>query len=307
MIPVKRTPNHCPPPGVYLDIPFEDYCSWDALNASTIGEFLVSGRNGASYLAGEQSPPKKDQLIGTATHSMLLEPVDYADRMLVDEKIGPAAEVTHRKVAEANPGRIILRKGWNEQIVSMAMSVATHPKARYLLREVEGSNELTLVWDITRRVGGDDVTVRCKARIDRHIPAFTPYPDASKPVCCFLDIKTCAKGKGSPEQIDRTVANWGYHRQAAWYLSGGIRLGLIDKMHANSYIILAIEKDRPYPVGTYPICCSALEQGWADCKRGVAAYLKYRLHRHAPHASENLVPVSLPMWAMNSEQETASD
>jgi hypothetical protein len=306
-LPVKRTPEPCPPPGIYRDIPFDEYVSWDALNASTIGKFLESGRAGAHYLNSESSPPTKDMLFGSALHSAMLEPVDYAKRMHIDEKIGPTAEVTHRKVAEQHPDSIILRKGWNEQIVSMARSISSHKAARYLLREVEGSNELTIVWDITRNVGGEQITVRCKARIDRHIPEFYPNPDASEPVSCFLDLKTCAAGKGSPEQFERTIANWGYHRQAAWYLSGGIQLGMIDKMHANSYIVLAVEKSAPYPVGTYPICCAALEQGWNECKQGMAAYLKYRLHGHAPHACENLVPVSIPNWATSPENEESTN
>lgn len=298
---VPRMTGNCPPPGVYENMPADEYHAIDALNASTISRFCQSGQHGAHYLLGEQDDPTAAMLFGTVFHSAVLEPDDFAKRMQIHEDIGPASEVKHKKMQAEHPNAIILRKGWNEQIENITSYVQSHTAANHLLYEVEGKNELTLIWNIEREIDGKPVTIPCKARVDRFVPAFTPIEGMGE-VACIVDAKTARESNA--HAFEKEIANRGYYRQAAWYLTGAIACGLIESFHDYSYIIVACEKTAPYPVATYPIAEAALNQGLSECVEGMRSYLKFRMHGHAPGPSDCLVPLSIPNWAMKPENET---
>lgn len=299
--PVARMTEVCPPPGVYENMPAEQYHAIDALNATTIGHFCKSGLHGSHYLTSEQGEPTAAMIFGSAFHSAVLEPKDFSKRMQIHEDIGPASEVKHRKMQAEHPEAIILRKGWNDQIENMAGNIHAHTAASHLLHEVEGKNELTLIWNMEREIDGKIITVPCKARIDRFVPKFTPIEGMGE-VSGIIDAKTAKDADA--HSFEKAIADRGYHRQAAWYLTGAIACGLMESFHDYSYIIVACEKTAPYPVATYPITSAALEQGLTQCVEGVRAYLKFRLHGYAPGPSDTLVPLGIPNWAMKPENET---
>jgi len=296
---VARMTELCPPAGVYKDMPAAQYHAIDALNNSTLAEFCKSGMHGREYLRGI-TKPSAAMLFGSAFHSALLEPNDFAMRMHIDETIGPAAEVRHANVQAEYPDAIILRNGWIEIIEQIASNIGEHTAATHLMQEVDGKNELTMIWTIDRVIDGKTVSVPCKARADRFIPAFVPIAGMGE-VSCLVDLKTTRDA--SPHAFEHSIASLGYHRQAAWYLTGAIACGLMDDFHDFSYIIIACEKSSPNIVATYPIAAAALQQGMGELKSGLAAYIKYRLHGHAPMPSDVLMPLAIPNWAMNPHNE----
>lgn len=305
--PVQRMTEPAPPSDVYRDMPADEYHAIDALNNSTISAFSKSPRHGAYYLNSPPIVPTAAMLFGSALHSAILEPQDFAERGLVCNDVGPSAEVAHRKAAEENPDKIILRKGWADQIRRMGQSISDHAAASRLLDTENCMNELTVIWRVSITIGDDVVEVPCKARFDRFLPSFLPTYNPFREndgqwVAGIIDLKSCRDA--SADGFMKAVANQGYHRQAAWYLSGAISQNLLSGFHDYSYIVLACEKSAPYPVATYPIQTAALHQGYRECREALRDYVKYRLHGHAPHASEELIPMSLPVWAMDTKAET---
>ena len=115
-------------------MPAEEYHRIDAANASTLKEFHRSAQHGAHALMNPREP-SGPLWFGSALHSALLEPADYRARMIIDDTIGPASEVKHRKAMEANPDAIILRKGWVDQIDAMTMEALACPASAHLLND----------------------------------------------------------------------------------------------------------------------------------------------------------------------------
>lgn len=299
----------CPEPGVYYDMPAEVYHDIDALNASSIKDFVKSGLHGAHGLEKVWKPGEA-LWFGSAFHSAALEPKDFAERVHLYEQtgIGASADVAHRKYLEEHPDSIPMRKGWQEKIETMTKRIMDHPDGHYLCRETDGANEVTFIWDIEREVMIDGalrtITVPCKARVDRFIKSFSPYRDAHD-VAGIVDVKTAKDS--SMDAMERSIANFGYYIQAAWYLAGAIKLGMLDTMHDHSYQIIAVEKSAPYPVGIYPINTTSLQYGLSQCLYGLRAYVKYRMLGHKPGPTDTVTPVGLPVWAQPASGEIPED
>jgi len=297
--PIAKWDIPCPEDGVYESMPSEDYHRIDALNASTVKAFCQSGIHGEHSLI-QPNEGGAALWFGSAFHSAVLEPDDYAMRMRPYDVtgIGVSAEVAHRKYLDENPDTIPLRKGWGEQIDAMASRIWRHPECPYLLLESEGRNELTFIWRVVLEIDGKRVTVPCKARADRFMDAFKPHAD-SDPVAGILDVKTTQDS--SPDGFERAVGKFAYHIQAAWYLAGAIACQTLNQLHDNCYTIVAVEKNAPHPVGVYPLNTGTLQYGVQECRRGMRAYVKFRLHGHAEGPTDTKIPLGLPVWAMPAD------
>ena len=300
MKPIKKWTIPCPDDGVYYDMPAEEYHAIDALNSSTIKAFCKSGIHGELELI---KPAKGSEALwfGQAFHSAILEPEDFAKRVHLFEEtgIGPSAEVAHRKYLEEHPDAIAMRKGWIELIEAMRTRITKHPETAPML-ECEGRNEVTFIWRSVIEINGERVTIPCKARVDRFMRDFIPYKDAA-PVSGVLDIKTCQDS--SVSGFERAIGNFGYHIQAAWYLAGAIKCGELDRLHDDSYNIIAVQKSSPNPVGVYPINTASLQYGVKECNRAMRDYVKYRMLGHAEGPTDYKITMGIPSWAMPADAE----
>lgn len=325
--PVARVKMPAPASAIYRDIDAAEYHSWDALNATTIGHFVRSGMHGAYYMSQTQDddPPTADMLYGTAMHTAYLEPKRYAQTahtpLVVPRatKDNPEPEPrpeladkchwpTHKAAQDEHPGKLILHAGWAERIEAMRAQLNAHPMADYLFNRSEGENELTLVWRLKVKLGGETIEVPCKARVDRYLPSFVADPSdpvGTAPVSGIVDLKTAASIE--PHKFEASIATYGYHRQAAWYLTGAREHKLIPRgLHDFSYQIVAVEKSPPYPVTVFALSPAAIEQGVNECRRAVVAYLKYRFHGYAPGPCDTYQTASLPVYAMSMETERST-
>jgi hypothetical protein len=74
-------------------------------------------------------------------------------------------------------------------------------------------------------------------------------PDCMTPDrAIILDIKTAADA--SPQAMERSIRSYGYLQSAALYLDG---LEAVTGERPKEFWIVAIEKDAPYAVATYPL------------------------------------------------------
>lgn len=74
----------CPPPGIYQDVPFEQYASWRAINSGVVKWMKVSPKHGQAALNGEiRSDDTRSMKLGRAIHCRILEPDTFADRFVV--------------------------------------------------------------------------------------------------------------------------------------------------------------------------------------------------------------------------------
>jgi hypothetical protein len=188
-----------------------------------------------------------------------------------------------RDEARANGQAPILARDYST-VERMAAQIRAHPIATQLLNAGVGRAEQALVW-----LDGD---VWRRALVD-----WLPDPPKSGRLI-VSDYKTSPSA--DPRAFSKSVANFGYHQQAAWYLDGIHALcGVTDA----AFVFIVQEKFAPYLVTVCELDPYALTIGQQRNRWAIDVYRRCRETGVWPGYSENVELVELPRWAAIQHEE----
>ncbi len=290
LVAVNSTP--APEPGLYPGVDAEIYHSWDAVNQTTLKKF-GGGRTPAHVLqelkSGEK--PTKQMELGTLTHLATFEPDRYASEVIVAPKPNLQSkkqkkEWIYFQQEMVKSDRIVAIEEDHAKAIAMAKSVRAHTTAGLFLRG-SGRNEIAIVWHEEIEEG---VFVKCKAKIDRY-GRINDYP-------AIGDLKTAESA--IRRDFERSIFKFGYHIQAAHYLTG------LETLHPTKvgrepfriFVCLVVETKPPYLVATFQMDEETIEEG---IERRAVSLKKYREAVELgnwPGYPEGLQTVGLPPWAL---------
>ncbi len=231
--------TNAPEPGIYLNIPFEEYLSWPYVNNSSLS---YAARSMAHYRYAPPIQPTAAMRFGSLVHCGKLEPAAIGARYAVmpdfSEEIRKEDGSRYSNVRATKAYKEAVA-AWRETIgdreecsadeleimLGIVQSLVMHDRSRLWLCS-DGPCELSIVWD--------DVPtgIRCKGRIDKLCTGTTGH--------VLVDLKTTRDAS----DFQRSIARFGYHRQAAFYSDGLKTLTGID----NHFALVIVEKDAPYGV-----------------------------------------------------------
>lgn len=158
------------------------------------------------------------------------------------------------------------------------------------LSEPKGTthNEVTAVWK-----EGD---AWCRARFDRLCVDEGGYADV-------WDWKTT--DDVSDHAITRTIAEYSYHVQAAFYLRG---LNAVMPSHRGrtSFIFVFVEKQAPYSVRRVTLSPAALAKGARDVSRAIETWKQCTATGEWPGYDVETVEMDLPSYLQDDDAITAS-
>lgn len=293
---------------------FEDYCEIKAANKSGLDYFDQSPAHFWEACVNPERAKRKEtdaMYIGTAVHAAILEPEkfakDYRPQPLIENYKGAlvSAEDFKNKCAElglkvsgtkAEMKKRILEskpeispvffedildqfKGFKmlsavemETCAQISDNIRSKAAGRYLFNK--GKAELTMLWNH----GSRGIPVVCKARLDwLNMDGF------------LVDIKSTEDA--SPKEFARSILNYGYHRQAAFYLDG---FEIITGTPAKGFIFAAFEKKPPYACAFYIATDEMIRKGRRDYMTALSKY-KHCLDRDEwPGYPEEILPIGLP-------------
>ena len=241
-----------------------DYHAAPGASASRL-KLLKRSAAHMKYEMDNPQEPTQAMIIGSATHSAILEP----DLFVKEWGRLPEGDGRSKAVKEAKAELIvqhgadrILKPDVYDNILAMRDSVFDNALALDLLDGAD--TETSHYWAERYFLGTKPVEVDCKARIDA-LPA-----ESSMWNNCVVDIKTTANA--SPEEFRRSCFNFSYHIQAPHYLAAANR---------GRFIFIVVERDAPHCVAIYELDDDALELGrqereflldqWAMCEAEEAA------------------------------------
>jgi exodeoxyribonuclease VIII len=183
----------------------------------------------------------------------------------------------------ANNGhRKVLKPEEWDQLMNMREAVMAHPIARALLQGRPGVAERSVYW-IDKETGE-----LCRCR-----------PDFWRDDDIVVDLKTTEDA--SPEGFAKSIANWSYDTQAAFYRDGCAAVG----RPLRAFVFLAVEKSarvvegKPLGVALYQLDEAGEELGRAKYRQDLAAYAECKRTNVWPCYSDRLETISLPAWHMN--------
>jgi hypothetical protein len=266
------------------DMPSQEYHAVMAASASRIKEFLRS----PAHLKAMDTNPKTSAAfaLGEAFHACVLE------RKRFREEFTSAPDVDRRTAAgkaawagfvEQNQGRTVLSAEDYATAWSMAESIERHPTARDLVGGLT-ERELSIFWTAIWPNG----TINCKARIDGY----------NLEQRCIVDLKSTTDA--SRPGFTRSVANFSYHIQAAWYIAAMKNAGF----DVESMVFVAVEKDRPWGVACYQLNHDAIMEGAMAIASVLPRMIDCVTRDNWPAYTELIETISLPKWKVSREEET---
>jgi exodeoxyribonuclease VIII len=144
---------------------------------------------------------------------------------------------------KANTGKAIISQDDLTAIMAMDKSVKAHPLAKNLIGT--GTNEVSVFWD-------DPFSgLPCKARPDK-VPGQNTLVDLKK-----------TRG-ASAHSFQRSVIDYGYHRQAALYLDG---MRKVTGENYDLFAFICVEDSEPYRTEVYTLSQDFIEYGRVEYQR----------------------------------------
>jgi len=231
--------------GVYPGLPDSEYRRAPGVNKSGMDNFM---RSPLYYITMKKSPPPPtpQMFIGTAFHTLVLEPDRFNDECVADEHAGSQSKEAKewRMEMRAQDKIVINTRGggdiWNpsdwDMIHHMRDAVMSHPVASILL---QGDVEQSVFW-VDRKSDSHPGTGKlCKARIDVHNTDHNVN----------VDLKSAANASYS--EFQRAVHRYHYMIQDAFYSDGWRAAAGNDELIP--FIFIAVEKLPPYGVACYSL------------------------------------------------------
>lgn len=166
--------------------------------------------------------------IGSAFHTLLLEPHKYNERYIVAENVNRRSKEGKLYIEEINKlGKDVLSIEDEEMLRGMEASVKNSELAMKYMEQTQ--SELS-----ARRKLSNGLIVQCR-------------PDAVKKEC-IIDLKSCA----DITKFNYEIYSYGYYIQAAyyWWLLSNIDP---EKFSESNFYFIAVEKNSPYELGIYGI------------------------------------------------------
>ena len=272
-------------PGIYRDIPNDEYHAGKGLSSSGIKKMLDSPLHyWAAYLSPERVKEQKDCFdFGTAYHTYVLEPDKFSQTIAVIpegiDRRTKAGKAAWEAFQSESAGKVCIKQPDMAAIEGMAAAVTSHPTASKIFHS--GEAETSFYW-IDEETG-----VLCKCR-----------PDYYRKGLMIADLKSSQNA--SPSAFSRDCAKYGYHISAAFYLDGLAAHG--DDLEGN-FTFVVQEKTYPYAVACYVIADEAIALGRSQYKKALRTFSECQDSGLWPGYEENITYIDVPKWAYYQDED----
>ena len=247
-------------PGIYKDLSNKKYHADSALSHSGMEKLAITAAHFKVKLKTTAA-----MMFGSALHCKVLEPHLFDTLFEVVPKAGyKTLESGIITIPEKNE----VSRGYND-ILEIVKALKAHPIASVLLSG--GEPEVSYFWK-------HELGIMCKAR-----------PDYKRDTT-LIDLKSCIDA--SLIGFGKAASNFGYVRQADWYMTGVAACGV----SVEQFVFIAVEKKPPYAVGIYVVSDEDLIVAHEENEALAAKYGECLKADKWPGYSEDIQPLALPAW-----------
>lgn len=255
-----------------------EYHASAALSASGIKKLLRSPAHYV-YERTQQSTPTDAMRIGTAVHTLILEPERAGE--IVEMPAFAARTAAGRAERDAWLAAHESAQAFDaETLVNIRSAVAAvraHPGAALLLSD--GVAERSLFWTDSAE------KCECRARFDWH------RSDGG-----IVDLKTTRDA--SREAFARSIGSFGYHIQAAHYWLGAEH-ALNESPAYWAFVVVEVEP--PFAVACYVLDAASIRVGMYHCARAYRTFRQCIDSGEWPSYPETVEPISVPRHLLKVE------
>lgn len=241
------------------------------LSHSSFSAFLKSPAHFIEYKFGEKK--KTDAFaVGHLIHTLLLEPQEFQSRYVIWDRneILPFPKSTmNKKENKAAKAEFLESVGDNQEVIEKLEFEEAQAIVNAVKNTKSAKGILEMFTDFEQELNFEYGGFKWKGFKDATCTEITG------------DLKTTKDASRSG--FKRSVRQFGYHRQAAMYNIGD---GYLEK----PYIIIAVEKTKPYAVGLHHMTPQLLKKGKEQIDKGLIDFRRCL-------ADESLFLQSYEFWA----------
>lgn len=261
-------------PGIYQGIPNESYHAGPGVSKS--GLWTIHSQSPAHYKFGEREASKAFDF-GEACHFAILQPELFEAKVFR----GPEDRRGNKwKDAEEfckGEGKLLLTAPDYEGVMTIRDAVHANVWINSIITGGKPMIEASGYWI-------DPTTGQlCRCRPDLY----------REDLGILLDVKSTVSAH--PDAFARSVINYGYHSQEAFYSDGWRTLG----KKVDGFVFLAWEKKSPYAYAVYELPPSIVEEGRAIMRNALHAHAACQNANHWPAYGDGVTELSFKRWAYN--------
>lgn len=253
----------------------DDYFDVPALSASGINAFMKSPLHfwiespfNSKRITREQTPAL---MFGRVAHKLALEHEVFFDEYAVapecDRRTKDGKEAYAAFAAQSAGKDVITAECYNDGL-NLAQALKNNSAVRRLLGN--GTPEKPLFWE---------TDIPCKAKLDYYREGL------------IIDYKTSMSA--SPDDFAKSVANFGYHRQAAWYMKG---IELVYGERPRGFVFIVQDKSLPDAIGIYAMDEEAIHIGELENDAAMREIGERLQNNNWGAFPEMIMTVSLPAY-----------
>lgn len=261
------------PTGIHYSMPYDEYRAHSAISRSDLAEIERSPR----HCEWRRRHPRESRQmdLGRAVHCAILEPDEYEQRYVVAPDFGDMRSSTNRAKRDewaAGETRIVLQPKDHDKIMQITQGAARNAQAAALIGENVEVTAIAEIDGVMRKARADIV-------VDNRL----------------IDIKTTRNA--APGPFARSVADYGYHEQAAWYLDVFAAAAPFERP-PEKFVLIAIENEPPYECAVYEIDEQSIEAGRRANAQKLHELQQWREAGETRGYPETVLPLTLPAWEL---------
>lgn len=259
-------------PGIYAGIPNEAYHAGPGISKS--GLWTIHTKSPAHFKGGARKESKAFDM-GEACHLAILEPNLFEKKVVrgPDDRRGnkwkDLADVCRID------GKLLLTSGDFDNALAVRDAVHADAFVSSIVANESAAIETSGYW-IDEATG---LLCRCRPDLWR------------EDLGIMVDVKSTASAH--PDDFARSVVNYGYHAQEAFYSEGWGALG----KNVEGFVFLAWEKTAPYACGIYELPPPIVEEGRAIVRRALETYAACKKADSWPAYGEGVQELDFKRWA----------
>jgi len=259
-------------PGIHADITNDAYHGGPGVSKS--GLWTIYTKTPAHYrFAEREEKPHFD--FGTACHFAILEPEKFEASVMRGPKDRRGNNWKDAQAEAANSGRLLLTEGDYDGVLTIRDAVHADAWLNALIVSPHSEIENSGYW-IDEETG-----VLCRCRPDLY----------RADLGVMVDVKSTADA--GPSAFARSVVNYGYHAQEAFYSDGYRALG----RPIEGFVFLAWEKKSPFVTARYELPPSIVEDGRQIMRKALARYAECEKADHWPGYSGEITELTFKRWS----------
>jgi len=267
------------PDGLHQDLPESVYHAriLGIASKSGLDEFRRSPAHYRAWIEGARERSTKALSFGRALHCAVLEPERFMREYVVAPDFGDCRKRENKLARDAwtkdHRDCVVIRNAEGVAQLGMIRSMVRHPLVASLFDG--GTAEVSARW--TDATTG----VKCKCRVDHYRPD----------LATAIDVKSAEDARR--EAFQRSVWNYGYHRQDAFYSEGLRTLGA----PVANFLFVVVEKSPPHAIAIYQLDEEARRRGLEENEDLLKSMARCIARDDWPAYPETLQTLELPRWA----------